>query len=111
MLEEHGEQFVQRTFAPAEHLTGNESTEKRAEHYAVRFACKEAVVKALGTGFAQGIALTEIEVRKDANGRPSVHLTGRTAQIASEQGIEQWHVSLTHTAGLAMASAIACGSA
>ena len=82
-------------------------SERIAEHYAGRFACKEAVVKAMGTGLTRGIALTEIQVQQEAGGRPVVQLTGRCAEIARELGIQHWHIAITHTAGLAMASAIA----
>lgn len=77
-------------------------------HYATRFAAKEAVVKALGMGFADGIGVRDIEVRRTAKGRPYVVLTGRAREIAREQGVREMPVSLsfTHTEAVACAMAI-----
>ena len=75
-------------------------------HYALRFAAKEAVLKALGTGFA-GMKFTDVEVVRDAGGRPTPRLTGRAAEVASEQGVVELHVSLSYTHTTAVASAVA----
>jgi holo-[acyl-carrier protein] synthase len=109
MLEEHGEHFTERCFTAAERAYAEESRGGRDERYAVRFACKEAVLKALGTGWSRGIAWTELEIRRGPSGTPSLALTGRCAEIASELGIAEWHISLSHTRTHAIASAIACG--
>jgi holo-[acyl-carrier protein] synthase len=78
----------------------------RAARYAARFAAKEAVLKALGTGWTQGTSWNEIEVSRDPAGRPSITLTGRCAEIAAELGIESWHLSLSHSKANAIASVI-----
>lgn len=77
-------------------------------HYATRFAAKEAVVKALGTGFSRGIGVRDIEVRRNAKGRPYVVLSGRAKQVAAEQGVRELPLSLsfTHTDAVACAMAI-----
>ena len=77
-------------------------------HYATRFAAKEAVVKALGTGFSRGIGVRDIEVRRNAKGRPYVVLQGRAKEIAAEQGVRELPLSLsfTHTDAVACAMAI-----
>lgn len=77
-------------------------------HYATRFAAKEAVVKALGTGFSQGISVRDIEVRRNAKGRPYVVLSGRAKEVAREQGVRELPLSLsyTHTDAVACAMAI-----
>ncbi|MBU5405065.1 holo-ACP synthase [Paraeggerthella hongkongensis] len=77
-------------------------------HYATRFAAKEAVVKALGTGFSQGIGVRDIEVRRNAKGRPYVVLSGRAKEVAREQGVRELPLSLsyTHTDAVACAMAI-----
>ena len=62
---------------------------------AARFAAKEAAVKALGTGFSSGIGWRDVEVGSE-NGRPSLTLHGRAAELASEMGVTGIHVSLTH---------------
>jgi holo-[acyl-carrier protein] synthase len=79
-----------------------------ATHYALRFAAKEAVVKALGTGLAEGIGVRDIEVQRAANGRPSIKLTGRALEIANEQGVRDLSISLsyTHTDAVACAMAV-----
>ncbi len=111
MLEAHGERFVTRCFTRAEADYAEAAHRRRAERYAARFACKEAVLKALGTGWRDGIAWRQIEVRRAPSGRPSLVLTGRCAEIADDLGIVQWHVSLSHTDTNAIASVLGCGAA
>ncbi len=80
---------------------------KRPEiHYAMRFAAKEAVLKALGTGFS-GMRFTDVEVMRDERGRPRPRLTGRAAEFAEERGIIEMHLSLSFTHSTAVASAVA----
>jgi holo-[acyl-carrier protein] synthase len=80
-------------------------------HYALRFAAKEAVLKALGTGFA-GMKFTDVEVSREMSGRPVPKLSGRAAERAEELGIVEMHLSLsfTHTTAVASAVAITEGS-
>lgn len=77
-------------------------------HYATRFAAKEAVLKALGTGFSEGIGVRDIEVRRSAKGRPYVVLHGRAKTVAHEMGVRELPISLsyTHTEAVACAMAI-----
>jgi holo-[acyl-carrier protein] synthase len=75
-------------------------------HYALRFAAKEAVLKALGTGFA-GMRFTDVEVVRDAGGRPSPRLTGRAREVADSLGVVELHLSLSYTHNTAVASAVA----
>jgi holo-[acyl-carrier protein] synthase len=69
---------------------------------AVRFAAKEAVMKALGVGLG-AFAWQDVEIVRSDSGRPSLRVTGAAAALASRQGVGVWHVSLTHTAALAEA--------
>lgn len=78
-----------------------------AQHVAARFAAKEAVLKALGTGLAHGIRWTDVEVSNDASGRPHVHLHGAAAHIASRGGLAGLEVALSHTSELAVAHVVA----
>ena len=78
-----------------------------ATHYALRFAAKEAVVKALGTGFADGVGVRDIEVERAANGKPSVRLSGRALEIADERCIRSISISLSYTHTDAVACALA----
>jgi holo-[acyl-carrier protein] synthase len=75
-------------------------------HYALRFAAKEAVLKALGTGFS-GMKFTDVEVVRDPRGRPAPRLSGRAAEVAEEMGIIEMHLSLSYTHTTAVASAVA----
>jgi holo-[acyl-carrier protein] synthase len=75
-------------------------------HYAMRFAAKEAVLKALGTGFS-GMRFTDVEVKRDERGRPVPRLSGRAAKVAEERGIVEMHLSLSFTHTNAVASAVA----
>ena len=76
------------------------------ERYAARFAAKEAVMKAMGVGVG-ACKWREIEVAKARSGQPSVVLTGGAAAIADRLGVEGWRLSLTHTASVAEAVAVA----
>jgi holo-[acyl-carrier protein] synthase len=109
MLATHGEAFVARCFTDAERAYGDAAPRKRAERYAGRFACKEAVLKALGTGWSAGAAWREIEVGRLASGQPTLALRGRCAELASRLGISRWTLSITHTDTLAMASVVGIG--
>lgn len=77
-----------------------------AEHYAARFAAREAVLKALGTGFGQGVGLKDVSVRNDESGRPTAVLSGRAAQLAAERGVQEVALSLSHTREVAVANAV-----
>ncbi|MFO7251358.1 MAG: holo-ACP synthase [Actinomycetes bacterium] len=89
-----------RLFTPAER-------DLPAPSLAARFAAKEAVAKALGA--PPGLAHREAEVRRDPDGRPHLHLSGRAAEVAAGLGVARWHVSLSHDAGVAIAYVIAEG--
>jgi len=75
-------------------------------HYAMRFAAKEAVLKALGTGFS-GMRFCDVEVVREGNGRPTPRLSGRAAERAAELGVIEMHLSLSFTKSTAVASAVA----
>lgn len=109
MLGDHPERFLERVFTPGEQ-SDSKSSKRQPEHLAARFAAKEAALKALGTGWSQGIGWTDIEVVRAENGKPSLNVTGRAAEIAGELGIERWHVSLSHIKECAIASVIAEGT-
>jgi holo-[acyl-carrier protein] synthase len=79
-------------------------------HYALRFAAKEAVLKALGTGFS-GMRFTDVEVARDAGGRPFPRLAGRAKEVADGLGVVELHLSLSYTHTTAVASAVAITSA
>ncbi len=98
------EAFLLRSFTSAE----IECIGGRAERAAGNFAVKEAVSKAMGTGF-RGMSLNEIEVLRDDLGKPFVRLYGRAGAKAEALGIARWHVSISNTKTLAMAYVIGEG--
>lgn len=98
--------FARRVFT-SEECAYCDSCRRPAEHYALRFAAREAVLKALGTGFAEGIGLRDVSVGRDEAGRPVVRLAGRARQIADEQGVEEVLISLSRTHEVAVANAVA----
>ncbi len=98
--------FAKHVFSQAEQDYCNGKA-NAATHYALRFAAKEAVVKALGTGFADGVGVRDIEVERAANGKPSVRLSGRALEIADERGIRSISISLSYTHTDAVACALA----
>ncbi len=95
----------QRCFSAAER-TYCDSRNRPEVHYALRFAAKEAVLKALGTGFS-GMHFTDVEVLRDQKGRPTPQLSGRAAEIAGDMGITEIMLSLSYTRDNAVASAVA----
>jgi holo-[acyl-carrier protein] synthase len=78
-------------------------------HYAVRFAAKEAVLKALGTGLVEGMRWRDVEVVRGVGGCPGVRLWGRVWEVFMVRGFQEAVVSLSHAGGVAVASAILVG--
>ncbi len=106
MIERHGEQFLERVYTPKE-IAYCSSRKQATQHYAGRFAAKEAVLKALGTGWSNGIEWTDIEVRSDPNGKPRVAFGGRAREICEQQRVEEMLISISHCRSHATAYAIA----
>ena len=98
--------FAQRVYSPAEYEYC-QSKANPATHFALRFAAKEAVVKALGTGFACGIGVRDIEVVRAKSGKPQVKLSGRALEVSRERGVRELSLSLSHTHTNAVACAMA----
>jgi holo-[acyl-carrier protein] synthase len=109
LIEEHGERFLDRVFTAGEQAYCRANKKRTLEHYAGRFAAKEAVLKVLGTGWRGGIAWTDVEIVKDPSGQPKVVLSGECARIATELRISRWHVSISHIETHATASAMGEG--
>jgi holo-[acyl-carrier protein] synthase len=106
LLDDHAERFMARCFTQAE-LAYVGDQRKRLHHLAGRFAAKEAILKALGTGWRGGILWTDAEIIREPSGQPRVELHGKCKQIADALGIDEWWVSISHIATHATASAIA----
>ncbi|HIE70581.1 MAG TPA: holo-ACP synthase [Planctomycetes bacterium] len=101
-----GDRFVQRVFTDDE-AAYCKTRSHPAESLAARFAAKEAVMKCLGTGWAEGLAFRQIEVQRLPSGDTRLVVTGTALTRANELGIQRWHVSLTHTKVTATAFVIA----
>jgi holo-[acyl-carrier protein] synthase len=108
MLRDHRETFLARVFTPAEQAYCL-AHKFPATRLSGRFAVKEAVFKALGTGWRGGIQWTDVETLPDPLGRPLVSLHGRAAKLAEVLQIEQFLVSITHAGEYALASVIGIG--
>ena len=104
-LERHGVRFLDRIFTTQEqaYCSG------RAESLAARFAVKEAVGKALGTGIGD-VSWQEIEVINDERGRPTLALHGAAAILAEELKLQRWAISMSHTGSHAVGMAVAQGN-
>lgn len=102
--------FAYRVFTDEERAYC-EGHHRPAVRYATHFAAKEAVLKALGTGFAEGIAFTDVEVTHDEKGKPLALLHGRAQEIADSLGILEIPLSLSRTNETAVANAIAVTAA
>ena len=98
--------FVKRVFSQEERDYCDAQT-RPAVHYAARFAAREAILKALGTGFGSGISLSDIAVSRDQRGKPLAVLSGKAREIANQQGVQEVALSLSHTNDLAVANALA----
>jgi holo-[acyl-carrier protein] synthase len=83
----------------------------RIERLAGRFAAKEAVLKALGTGFGGGVAFTDVIIDRAPGAAPEVRLAGGAAKAAGLLRVTTWRLSISHAGGMAMASALALGPA
>ena len=105
-LERGGEAFLRRAFTEAE-VAYCRSHRDPVPRFAARFAAKEAVAKAFGTGLGEAAAFREIEVVHDARGAPHVQLHGQAAATAAAQGLTAFRLSLTHTQHYAAAMVLA----
>jgi holo-[acyl-carrier protein] synthase len=99
-LREHDGRFEARVFTARE-LEDCAGRVDRAQGLAARFAAKEACLKALGTGWSQGLTFQQVEVHKAHGGRPVLRLTGAAKDRAEGMGVVSAHVSLTHQKGVA----------
>jgi holo-[acyl-carrier protein] synthase len=105
LYEKYGDHFVERLLMPAEREQLGKT--KRTERFlAMRFAAKEAIVKAMGTGFAHGIWIRDVGVVQNAWGKPEVVYSARGEKVRRRLGIGGGHVTLTDEAGLIVAVAV-----
>jgi holo-[acyl-carrier protein] synthase len=104
-LERQGDRFIRRLFTAAEQDYCHKHRDP-VPYFAVRFAAKEALFKALGTGWAQGITWLDAEVRREEGGAPGLTLSGRAEEINKSLGTKAIHISLSHSEESAIAFVI-----
>ena len=104
-LERFGTHFIERLLMPAEQAQ-LAKTQRRERFIAMRFAAKEAIVKAMGTGFSHGVWIRAVGVVQNAWGKPEVVFSERGDRVRRELGVGEGHVTLTDEAGLVVAVAV-----
>ncbi len=105
LLSRYGNRFTERVFTEAEASYAQQSV-KRAERLAGRFAVKEAVLKAFGTGKSQGIRWRDVETVRGPMGRPKVILYGNAINFMNKLNADTIHVTIAHDGGKAVAFVI-----
>ena len=105
MHKRYGARIENHLLMPAERVQ-YAKTRRKERFLAMRFAAKEAIVKAMGTGFAHGVWIRDVGIVQNALGRPEVIYSARGEQKRRELGVGEGHVSLTDEAGLIVAVAI-----
>jgi holo-[acyl-carrier protein] synthase len=106
MIEQYGELFLRRVYTARE-IRYCQARKHAIEHFAGRWAAKEAILKAMGTGWSRGIAWTDVEVRSGENGQPQVMVCGVAKEVARERGIADILISISHCRTYATAYAVA----
>jgi len=108
-IDRFGDRFLQRVYTPTEQQDcgyGKDTSRRPSiNQLAGRWAAKEAVAKALGTGW-RGFGYTDIEIRRQPSGAPTVHLHRAAAEMVRDSGEDQWHLSLSHDGDYAIATAL-----
>jgi holo-[acyl-carrier protein] synthase len=108
-MERFGDRFLQRIFLEGE-VAYARAMKFPQLHLAARFAAKEALSKAFGTGIGREIGWRDLEIVREPSGQPRVLLHGRAVAYAQSRGVVQLHISLSHTADYGAASAVLVGA-
>jgi holo-[acyl-carrier protein] synthase len=106
VMARHGDRFLSRVFTSRE-IAYCRSRKRKHEHFAARWAAKEATVKALRASLEGAVGWQEIEVVVGERGEPKLKLLGGAAQLAKKQGISQLHLTISHVSTLAVACVVA----
>ena len=106
LLKKHDESFAKRILSEQELAIYQRQTIKE-KFIAKKWAAKEAVSKALGTGFTQGVSFTDMTIEHTEEGKPLIVLTGKTKQVADKLGITKWSISISDEKHYALAFVIA----
>lgn len=105
-----GERLRERVFTEEECAYCESRGVRRVESYAARFAAKEAVAKALGTGIGAALPWRDVEVVRSPDAGPTLRFGARARALARARGITTWHVSLSHAGGVAVAMVVGEGA-
>jgi len=105
-MEKYAGKFEERLFTPGE-VDYCRSKPDPSKHFAGRFAAKEAILKSLGTGMAQGIAWKDLEILNHESGQPTLRMTGKGKDIFDSLKLKQIHISISHDKVYAIAQAVA----
>ena len=108
MIERHGETFFDRVYTEDE-VQYCHSKKEYTQHFAGRWAAKEAVMKTLGTGWSQGVSFRDIEVCTSRSGQPWISLRGGARDVAEGLGIASILITISHCRAYATATAVALG--
>ncbi|HZZ73243.1 MAG TPA: holo-ACP synthase [Pirellulales bacterium] len=108
MIERHAELFINRVYTEHE-IRYCQARKMSTQHYAGRWAAKEAVLKAIGTGWRRGISWRDVEVRNVAGGKPVVACRGGVREVIEQLGIADILISISHCRSHATAYAVAVG--
>jgi len=108
MIERHGELFINRVYTPQE-IEYCQARKQATQHFAGRWAAKEAVLKALGTGWRRGISWRDVEVYNEPGGKPLIRLRGGARDVVEQLGIRDLLISISHCRSHAVAYALAVG--
>ncbi len=108
MIEKHGETFLRRVYTEQE-IAYCSRRKEYLQHYAGRWAAKEAAMKALGTGWSRGVGWTDLEVTSDASGAPVLQIHGGAKEMIEQLGIHRILISISQCSAYATATAIAVG--
>jgi holo-[acyl-carrier protein] synthase len=105
-LQSSPDDFLEASFTEAERGLAGEPAEW-AGYYGGRLAAKEAVVKALGTGFIGEVVWADVEILRLPSGQPEVRVSGAAKAVADGLGVTRWLLSISHSTAFAVASAVA----
>lgn len=106
MIDQHGEQFLTRVFTERE-MRYCQGRRHATEHFAGRWAAKEAILKALGTGWSRGLTWTELEIRNEPTGQPKVLICGAAKEVAQNLRVSDILITISHCRAYATAYAVA----
>ena len=108
MIERHADLFINRVYTPAE-IRYCQGRKQHTQHFAGRWAAKEAVLKALGTGWRRGISWRDIEIHNDPHGKPQVTVHGGAREVMDVLGASEILIRISHCRSHATAYALAVG--